>query len=114
MLYSRQAFQLDRSTALHRPSTLHNFTSRTSVLRIASCRQEPSQKQPVIVAGKDVKEVDNDYFLIPVKIMDHEGPFSADFPIENRLLPQGTSDACTQLYALEYISNTLVHLHKGL
>lgn len=51
--------------------------------------QEPTQKQPVIVAGKDVKEVDNDYFLIPVKIMDHEGPLTAGFPIENRLLPQG-------------------------
>ena len=51
--------------------------------------QEPTQKQPVIVAGKDVKEVDNDYFLIPVKIMDHEGPLSAGFSIENRLLPQG-------------------------
>ena len=63
-------------------------------------QQEPTQKQPVIVAGKDVKEVDNDYFLIPVKIMDHEGPFSANFPIENRLLPQGKSDACLQLYAL--------------
>ncbi len=53
--------------------------------------QEPTQKQPVIVAGKDVKEVDNDYFLIPVKIMDHEGPLTAGFPIENRLLPQGES-----------------------
>ena len=63
-------------------------------------QQEPAQKQPVIVAGKDVKEVDNDYFLIPVKIMDHEGPFSANFPVENRLLPQGKSDACLQLYAL--------------
>lgn len=51
--------------------------------------QEPTQKQPVIVAGKDVKEVDNDYFLIPVKIMDHEGPLRSSFPVENRLLPQG-------------------------
>ncbi|DBA78069.1 hypothetical protein WJX79_008629 [Trebouxia sp. C0005] len=54
--------------------------------------KEPTQKQPVIVAGKDVKEVDNDYFLIPVKIMDHEGPLTAGFPIENRLLPQGPSE----------------------
>ena len=53
--------------------------------------QEPKLKQPVIVAGKDVKEVDNDYFLIPVKIMDHEGPLRTTFPVENRLLPQGVS-----------------------
>ena len=51
--------------------------------------QEPTHKQPVIVAGKDVKEVDNDYFLIPVSIKDHEGPLKTNFPIENRLLPQG-------------------------
>lgn len=52
--------------------------------------QEPTHKQPVIVAGKDVKEVDNDYFLIPVSIKDHEGPLRTTFPVENRLLPQGT------------------------
>ena len=51
--------------------------------------QEPKQKLPVIVAGKDVKEVDNDYFLIPIKILDHEGPLQTDFAIENRLTPQG-------------------------
>lgn len=54
--------------------------------------KEPTQKQPVIVAGKDVKEVDNDYFLIPVKIMDHEGPLRSSFPVENRLLPQGSAE----------------------
>lgn len=43
----------------------------------------------MIVAGKDVGEVDNDYFLVPVKILDHDGPLGTAFPIENRLLPQG-------------------------
>ena len=47
---------------------------------------------PVIVAGKDAGEVDNDYFLIPVGIRDHEGPLAAAFPIENRLLPQGKAE----------------------
>ena len=51
--------------------------------------QEPNKKDPVIVAGKDVGEVDMDYFLIPVNIRDHEGPLGCSFPIENRLLPQG-------------------------
>ena len=43
----------------------------------------------MIVAGKDVGEVDVDYFLIPVNIRDHEGPLRCSFPVENRLLPQG-------------------------
>lgn len=43
----------------------------------------------MIVAVKDLGEVDNDYFLIPVGIRDHEGPLHTSFPIENRLLPQG-------------------------
>ncbi len=51
--------------------------------------QEREKKKPVIVAGKDQGEVDNDYLLIPVNILDHEGPLSSSFPIENRLLPQG-------------------------
>ncbi len=51
--------------------------------------KDPSDKTPVIVAGKDVGEVDNDYFLVPVKILDHDGPLKTTFPIENRLLPQG-------------------------
>lgn len=63
--------------------------------------QEPEHKAPVIVASKDVAEVDNDYFLIPIKILDHEGPLSCTFPIENRLLPQGrhlqsTCELCLQ------------------
>lgn len=38
--------------------------------------------------GKDVGEVDNDYFLCPVNILGHDGPLLTAFPIENRLLPQ--------------------------
>ncbi|GLU10470.1 hypothetical protein SLE2022_272690 [Rubroshorea leprosula] len=41
-------------------------------------------KKEVVVGGKDVKEVDNDFFLVVVKIVDHEGPLSSTFPIENR------------------------------
>ena len=56
--------------------------------------QEPGAKAPVIVAGKDQGEVDNDYLLIPVNILDHEGPLGAAFPVENRLLPQ-SAVSCT-------------------
>ena len=52
-------------------------------------RQDPKNEAPVIVAVKDLGEVDNDYFLIPVGIRDHEGPLYCSFPVENRLLPQG-------------------------
>ncbi|KAE8693759.1 NPL4-like protein [Hibiscus syriacus] len=41
-------------------------------------------KKDVVVGGKDVKEVDNDFFLVVVKIFDHQGPLSSTFPIENR------------------------------
>jgi nuclear protein localization protein 4 homolog len=45
-------------------------------------------KTPVIVAGKDVGELDNDYWLLAVKILDHSGPLLTSFPPENRLVPQ--------------------------
>lgn len=58
---------------------------------------------PVIVAGKDASEVDNTYFLLPVKILDHEGPLDTGFPIENRHLPQGgcccAPGACRLMHA---------------
>ncbi|AEE80422.1 putative protein [Arabidopsis thaliana] len=41
-------------------------------------------KKEVVVGVKDVKEVDNDFFLVLVKILDHQGPLSCTFPIENR------------------------------
>ncbi|CAA2979439.1 NPL4 1 [Olea europaea subsp. europaea] len=41
----------------------------------------------VVVAGKDTREVDNDFFLVVVKIFDHQGPLSSTFPIENRNVP---------------------------
>ncbi|CAK0786439.1 hypothetical protein CVIRNUC_009652 [Coccomyxa viridis] len=63
--------------------------SGVSVLRNP---KEPKNERPVVVAGKDQGEVDNDYLLIPVNILDHEGPLSAAFPVENRLLPQGKAE----------------------
>ncbi|XP_071720149.1 NPL4-like protein 1 [Rutidosis leptorrhynchoides] len=41
-------------------------------------------KKDVVVGGKDTKEVDNDFFLVVVKILDHQGPLSSTFPVENR------------------------------
>lgn len=42
-------------------------------------------KKDVVVGTKDVREVDNDFFLVPVKISDHQGSLSSAFPIENRI-----------------------------
>ncbi|KAF4350545.1 hypothetical protein CsatB_005490 [Cannabis sativa] len=44
-------------------------------------------KKDVVVGVKDTKEVDNDFFLVVVKIADHQGPLSSTFPIENRNNP---------------------------
>lgn len=41
-------------------------------------------KKDVVVGVKDTREVDNDFFLVVVKIFDHQGPLSSTFPIENR------------------------------
>ena len=52
-------------------------------------QEEPSGitkvNDDVIVAGKDVREIDNDFFLVPVKITDYASSLSCSFPIENRL-----------------------------
>ncbi|KAL0402979.1 UNVERIFIED_CONTAM: NPL4-like protein 1 [Sesamum radiatum] len=44
-------------------------------------------KKDVVVGGKDTRDVDNDFFLVVVKISDHQGPLSSTFPIENRNSP---------------------------
>ncbi|CAH8329210.1 unnamed protein product [Eruca vesicaria subsp. sativa] len=41
-------------------------------------------KKEVVVGVKDLKEVDNDFFLVVIKILDHQGPLTCTFPIENR------------------------------
>ena len=62
---------------------------------------------PAIVASKDVGEVDNDYFLVPVGIRDHGGPLGATFPVENRLLPQGEIRAEGWLGVVEGVGRPL-------
>lgn len=66
-------------------------TSTSGVSRLVDPK-EPKKKTPVIVAGKDASQVDNDYFLVPVPIRDHGGPLRSSFAVENRLLPQGAAE----------------------
>lgn len=54
-------------------------------------------KKDVVVGGKDVREVDNDFFLVVVSIFDHQGPLSSTFPIENRDFPVTTKAVKTHL-----------------
>ncbi|CAI5491890.1 unnamed protein product [Closterium sp. Naga37s-1] len=49
-------------------------------------------KKQVVVAGRDTKEVDNDFFLMPIKIVDHQGPLTTSFPVENRVLVPTQND----------------------
>ncbi|CAI7831072.1 unnamed protein product [Closterium sp. NIES-54] len=49
-------------------------------------------KKQVVVAGRDTKEVDNDFFLMPIKIVDHQGPLMTSFPVENRVLVPTQND----------------------
>lgn len=44
-------------------------------------------KKDVVILGKDTRDVDNDFFLVLVKILDHQGFLSCTFPIENRAPP---------------------------
>eukprot|EP00884_Botryococcus_braunii_P003696 jgi/Botrbrau1/13327/Bobra.0334s0005.1 len=88
-----EAFQVsDQCVRLVKDGWFANATANTTGVTVMQNPKDPKRKDPVILAGKDAGEVDNDYFLIPVKILDHEGPLKTTFPIENRLLPQGKAE----------------------
>ncbi|KAK9826206.1 hypothetical protein WJX81_008221 [Elliptochloris bilobata] len=87
-----EAFQVsDQAVRLWQEGWFQEQAEPSGVLPLRNPK-EPGAKAPVIVAGKDVAEVDTDYLLLPVSIRDHEGPLGASFPIENRLLPQGKAE----------------------
>jgi len=46
----------------------------------------------VIVAGKDTQEVDTDFLIIAVPILDHQGMLECKFPVENRLITSTSDD----------------------
>ncbi|KAI4983645.1 hypothetical protein ZWY2020_025511 [Hordeum vulgare] len=52
-------------------------------------------RKEVIAGGKDNMEVDNDFFLVPVKISDHQGPLLTGFSVENHGIPSPTSASAT-------------------
>ncbi|KXZ49382.1 hypothetical protein GPECTOR_21g608 [Gonium pectorale] len=87
-----EAFQCsDLAVRLVREGWVHPRDPVDGVSRMVNPK-EPDAKQPVMLNGKDTDEVDNDFFLCPVRIMDHEGRLSTSFPVENRLMPQGKTE----------------------
>ncbi|KAK1662365.1 hypothetical protein QYE76_050524 [Lolium multiflorum] len=80
-----EAFQMSEvCVKLFKDGVLETDIADSDDPRLSKMRKE------VIAGGKDTMEVDNDFFLVPVKISDHQGPLSTGFPIENRGLPLAT------------------------
>ncbi|CAM0881303.1 unnamed protein product [Alopecurus aequalis] len=77
-----EAFQMSEvCVKLCKDGVLETEVADSNDPRLSKMRKE------VIAGGKDTMEVDNDFFLVPVKISDHQGPLSMGFPIENRGSP---------------------------
>uniref|UniRef100_J3L032 MPN domain-containing protein n=2 Tax=Oryza brachyantha TaxID=4533 RepID=J3L032_ORYBR len=74
-----EAFQMSETCVkLFKDGVLETEIGDKDDPRLSKMRKE------VVAGGKDTMEVDNDFFLVPVKISDHQGPLSMGFPIENR------------------------------
>ncbi|CAL4956585.1 unnamed protein product [Urochloa decumbens] len=81
-----EAFQMSEiCVKLFKDGVLETEIGDSDDPRLSKMRKE------VVAGGKDTMEVDNDFFLVPVKISDHQGPLSVGFPIENRGSPVGMS-----------------------
>ena len=77
-----EAFQMSEvCVKLCKDGVLETEVGDSDDPRLSKMRKE------VIAGGKDTMEVDNDFFLVPVKISDHQGPLSTGFPVENRGIP---------------------------
>uniref|UniRef100_A0ACD5VCS8 Uncharacterized protein n=1 Tax=Avena sativa TaxID=4498 RepID=A0ACD5VCS8_AVESA len=77
-----EAFQMSEvCVKLFKDGVLETEVGDSDDPRLSKMRKE------VIAGGKDTMEVDNDFFLVPVKISDHQGPLSTGFPVENRGIP---------------------------
>ncbi|KAI4977727.1 hypothetical protein ZWY2020_014281 [Hordeum vulgare] len=77
-----EAFQMSEvCVKLFKDRVLETKVKDSDDPRLSKMRKE------VIAGGKDTMEVDNDFFLAPVKISDHQGPLSTGFPVENRGIP---------------------------
>lgn len=87
-----EAFQVSKQCVqLQNEGWFKEAPNCTNIMKVTNPK-DPKDRTPIIVARKDVDEVDADYFLVPVGIKDHEGVVMNSFAIENRLLPQGPAE----------------------
>jgi hypothetical protein len=49
---------------------------------------DKSVKLPVMITTNDTDEVDNDFWLVAMPVLDHAGPWMLSFQVENRLTGQ--------------------------
>lgn len=108
-----EAFQVSKQCVqLQKEGWFKETPDSTNIVKVINPK-DPKDKTPVIVARKDVDEIDADYFLVPVGIKDHEGVAMNSFAIENRLLPQGPSELKAHLnkYSAMPFSERLKDFH---
>ncbi|XP_062198975.1 NPL4-like protein [Phragmites australis] len=93
-----EAFQMSEiCVKLFKDGVLETEVGDADDPRLSKMRKE------VMAGGKDTMEVDNDFFLVPVKISDHQGPLSVGFPIENRGSPVGMSALRSHLDRVKHL-----------
>ncbi|TVU20821.1 hypothetical protein EJB05_30419 [Eragrostis curvula] len=93
-----EAFQMSEiCVKLFKDGVLETEVGDNDDPRLSKMRKE------VVAGGKDTMEVDNDFFLVPVKISDHQGPLSVGFPIENRGSPVGMSALRSHLDRVKHL-----------
>eukprot|EP00958_Prasinococcus_capsulatus_P025354 scaffold4263_cov260-Prasinococcus_capsulatus_cf.AAC.1 len=87
-------------------ATVSHTTKPIVVAGARAARPRPAPPRPLLLllllllplsgggrAGKDVTEVDNDFFLVPVSILNHNSDrLKCSFPVENRIIPQGVAE----------------------
>lgn len=84
-----EAFQCsDQAVKLWSEGWFKEIGEKASGLSKMRNPKEPDVKAPVMISGKDTDEVDNDFFLVPLAVRDHEGSLLSSFPVENRLTGQ--------------------------
>lgn len=94
-----EAFQMSEiCVKLFKNGVLETEVQDADDPRLSKMRKE------VVAGGKDTMEVDNDFFLVPVKISDHQGPLSVGFPIENRGSPVSMSALRTHLERMKHLT----------
>ncbi|NP_001141001.1 NPL4-like protein [Zea mays] len=94
-----EAFQMSEiCVKLFKDGVLETEVQDADDPRLSKMRKE------VVAGGKDTMKVDNDFFLVPVKISDHQGPLSVGFPIENRGSPVGMSALRSHLERMKHLT----------